>query len=107
MRFGIVHLSDIHFKAPASMNHVLNRKQFLVEAIHREMTRADLLQCLILISGDIAYSGKQVEYDIAKGFLVSITEELKKLNPKYEVRYFVVPGNHDCDFSQDSGVRKA
>lgn len=107
MRFGIVHLSDIHFKDPASMNPVLNRKRFLSESIHREMTRADLTQCLILISGDIAFSGKKAEYDIANTFLASITEQIKELNPKYKVYYFIVPGNHDCDFSQDSGVRKA
>ncbi len=59
MRIALLHLSDIHFRE--TNNPVLNRIKQLAAAANSEDPMIDLL--LIIISGDITFSGKASEYE--------------------------------------------
>lgn len=96
MRLQICHLSDIHFLA--GKNYVDEKKEKICDAIlSRAEKREDIL---FLISGDIAQSCSEKEYDMALDFFEYLKEEL---NIRKELRaYFIfVPGNHDAILDED------
>ncbi len=87
-----LHLSDFHFNIRAK-----NDSEIVLERLLDDIR--DCISCyslnlnFIIISGDIAFSGKTEEYDLAAKFfdkLLTITG----LTPDY---LFMVPGNHDVD----------
>ncbi|MCU0289767.1 MAG: metallophosphoesterase, partial [Acidobacteria bacterium] len=92
----ILHLSDIHFKKKKDEdedNDVFRKtiQERLIEAVtgHAE-NRGN--PDFVVITGDIAFSGKQEEYKEALKFLVKLKAGLPK-----ETEFLVVPGNHDVD----------
>ena len=102
MQIGILHLSDIQIKT--ATDPVLKRVQEIRDAFHSAALNADT--CVVLISGDIAFSGQQAQYDLAYGFFEELRVELEKLPSLQVVRFVAVPGNHDCDFSGKSDLRE-
>jgi hypothetical protein len=60
---------------------------------------------VVLLTGDIAYSGRSEEYEQARLFLDDLRASLESLDRFEAVRIFMVPGNHDCDFGSHSDVR--
>jgi hypothetical protein len=102
MKLGILHLSDLHFRE--SGNAISGKTTEIVSAFQS----ADPLveACLVIITGDLAFSGKPSEYELAVDFL----EGLKKLLDGVErpgcVAVCMVPGNHDCDFKKDTQLRQ-
>ena len=61
MRIGILHLSDIHFEETSSAWIQARALKVSCAFIAAE---PDCLAYLILVSGDVAYSGKSKEYEI-------------------------------------------
>lgn len=61
-------------------------------------------QCVLLVTGDVAFSGKPEEYRLASDFLAGLRQRLESEtdNP---VEVILIPGNHDCDFAFDSKAR--
>lgn len=102
MKVGIIQLSDIHFKE--GKNLVIEYKDAFQRACIAYLR--DCVKIIIVISGDIAFSGKREEYDIAYSFLKDceqfIREEGTWIN---SIDYVIVPGNHDCNFSGDEDIR--
>ncbi len=90
-----LHLSDIHF-AIRNQGTQFDLDERLREAIFDDI-RANLSDVGhydgILISGDIAFSGKPAEYGRATKWL----EELCVATGSEPTAIFVVPGNHDVD----------
>lgn len=90
-----LHLSDIHFRYKVSgESHDLDKviRQELendVEYIAKEFSRVDG----ILVSGDVAFGGKNDEYLYATDWLTKLT----KIINCPEVNVFTIPGNHDID----------
>lgn len=83
-----LHLSDIHFGA----NDLYTRELALgslLRTVKQEKRAVDLL----FATGDIAFSGKTQEYELAGRFFDQLLEaaNLKKKG------LFVIPGNHDID----------
>ncbi len=101
MKISILHLSDIHFKEKD--NSVENKKTELFNAIKNEITEYKHL--FIVITGDIAYSGKKEEYDVAKQFLEDLEREIKSYDENLMIEYIFTPGNHDCDFNIQKSSR--
>ncbi len=99
MNIGLIHLSDIHFKDKKE-NSVIGQFENIANAIAN--VEMEMSQLLILISGDIAFSGVSSEYDIAETFLMELQYALLKHEHLPASKIFAVPGNHDCDFSQAS-----
>jgi len=89
-----LHLSDIHFSKRSSSTYDPDldlRKELVADAVR---TLADVKICSgILVTGDIAFSGKADEYAKAKDWL----GELRKLLGCTEEAVWVIPGNHDVD----------
>lgn len=96
MRVLIVHLSDIHVRAESDA--VLKRAQRIAEAANSRRDGADLT--LIVVGGDIAFSGTSKQYELAQVFLKSIADNLDQ-----KPLIAIAPGNHDCDFSGDLTAR--
>jgi predicted MPP superfamily phosphohydrolase len=93
----LVHLSDIHF------NRQYDGPGFDPDEDLRDRLASDLEQfakergslTALLVSGDVAYSGKKVEYDNASAWL----DRLCKVGGCPPDAVYVAPGNHDVDQS--------
>ena len=95
MRIIFLHLSDMHFKDQQGLNFFQIGK--IVDAINI-VGKFDNI--VIVISGDIAYSGENNQYIIAYNCVGKIISGVKK---KYGVsgknHVLCVPGNHDMDYT--------
>lgn len=93
----ILHLSDIHFsnrdiEKPYDQN--LGLRDDTIDDVKTMRAKIGQKVDAILISGDIAYHGQQLEYEFASKWL---EEELcPAAGCKFE-NIFVIPGNHDVD----------
>lgn len=93
MKISILHLSDLHFKETnVAQDIVLDT---LVKTIEESVNPKYKIN-VIIITGDIAYSGKRKEYLNAKDTIDKIARICKIKNN----RIFIVPGNHDVDRSK-------
>ena len=102
MHLTILHLSDLHFRR--SGNWVTERALAIAGAALSTDPQAAAF--LLIVSGDLAYSGKSYEYAESAKFLNGLVESLRNtLTRKVEVVSLFVPGNHDCDFDIRSDVR--
>lgn len=98
----LLHLSDIHFKAGA--NPVIQRIPRIASAMFRYLPNAEAV--IVLVTGDIAYSGLPEQYAIAEKFLNDLMQEIR-VERDVPVYAFTLPGNHDCDFTRGGSVRDA
>lgn len=102
MKAAIIQLSDIHLQT--ANDFIFEHKDEFFRSCKHIINECTKL--IIIITGDIAYSGKKEEYDLAKYWLKQCEKlwknEAKMLN---SIEYVIVPGNHDCDFSQATDVR--
>jgi hypothetical protein len=91
----VLHLSDFHFRASTTWDAstVLGRLSADIARLVYEGLAPDL----IVLTGDIAYSGKAAEYDLARTW---ITKELLPTAGVGVDRLVIVPGNHDADRSR-------
>lgn len=89
--FQILHISDLHINSQENFD----RSVVLDPLIKRiEEDRGNGFQPeIIIMSGDVAYSGKEKEYALAKTFFDKLLLTLKLPAE----RLFIVPGNHDID----------
>lgn len=95
MRF--LHLSDIHFRAseldkPYDPN--LGLRDDMIEDVRDMVERLDRKIDVILISGDIAFAGKDEEYDFALRWIRDTLCPASGCEPEDVI---VIPGNHDVD----------
>lgn len=90
----IVHLSDLHIASVSS--EAIARLKSIAGAIGGRIEEPTVV--VLMITGDIAYSGKRSEYDLAVGAIGILISELRRWNPT-DVLVVTSPGNHDCDFS--------
>ncbi len=104
MKHLLLHLSDIHFKESKGQNPVLSRAEQIVAAAASTAPTASC--CFVVVTGDIAFSGKQAEYTFADKFFSELRDRLRARLPECDLHFVLVPGNHDCDFSQSDKVRE-
>lgn len=102
MNLSILHLSDFHFNTKINCESVFRIKQ-ITDAIYEEIMIADCL--LVIGTGDLAYSGQKEEYTIFNEFAEKLKSTIININSNIDVYFFLVPGNHDCNFAQDLSVR--
>jgi predicted MPP superfamily phosphohydrolase len=101
MVLAVLHLSDMHLAGDRS-SHLHGRVPQIVAALRSAYPLID--QCLVVVSGDIAYSGRAEEYREALEFVSRLRVDLQVYFPGVQV--LAVPGNHDCDFTHQSDLRK-
>lgn len=94
MKITLVHLSDFHFRCDKH-NHCLDFVDEISAAITSRLCGTIVI---IVVTGDIAFSGIDSEYNISLNFFEDLQ---KKINERISVLplLVMVPGNHDCDFS--------
>lgn len=101
MKFSMLHISDIHFKN--ENNSLLEKVEKISLAIKSELY--DIETLFIVMTGDMAFSGSQVEYEIGVEFLEGLKNSLIK-EREINIYIITIPGNHDCDFSTDQSLRQ-
>lgn len=98
MSFVVIHFSDLH------INETVEPKDInLVEAVLREVPY-NIEDILLIISGDITESGKSSQYELATSYLIKLKDKIKN-EYKIESNILAVPGNHDCNLSDDQSLR--
>jgi len=97
----ILHLSDIHIQS--SLDPILSKSQEIASSTFSLLPLAT--HVFIVVSGDVAFSGKAEQYELASIFFNKIKGAINK-ETSAPVTFIVAPGNHDCDFGLDSGTRK-
>ncbi len=102
MNIALLHLSDIHISNAS--DPILRRTGKIRSALHEAVPEA--AACVIVVSGDVAFSGKQSQYEAANIFFQQLKTELLELPLLKSVHIVCVPGNHDCDFDGESDVRE-
>jgi 3',5'-cyclic AMP phosphodiesterase CpdA len=103
MTYRFLHLSDIHFgqeKKGTLPKHEFVRDALVTDAKSLAESRGAATR--ILITGDIAYSGKQEEFTRATAWLEKLTEACGC----GETHVSTIPGNHDCDVQGISNQAK-
>lgn len=100
MKLVTLHLSDIHFKSKEDVAY--SYADSIGRASIPRIRDADGV--LILITGDIAYSGTREQYDVAEDFIQSIAAVVRR-ETEGEVFIALCQGNHDCDFSGNQDIR--
>lgn len=100
-----VHLSDIHFDAAGNTMKGPNRlvREILLDDLATARREIGQAPDAVLVTGDIAFSGKKAQYDQARQFLADVTDRLG-IEPE---QVQTIPGNHDIDRDQVVGSVKA
>ena len=94
MRIAIVHLSDFHIKDKDIINY--NKVSGFVSSL-KSFEKID--DVMIVISGDIAYSGKINEYKTYEKLKNSLINKIKsELCLNTFIPIYTVPGNHDINY---------
>lgn len=92
-----LHLSDLHFRSGRGSEE-FNREivlRALWEDIREQIDRG-IRPDFIFFTGDVAYSGRQEEYELAQERFFKPLLEITGLTKD---RLLIVPGNHDVDWS--------
>ena len=92
----LLHISDIHFRAPDCVNPALDAdRPFRTRLVQDARARSDALgpMGVFLIGGDIEYKGDPQEYQAAFTWFNELAEACRCPLE----RVFVIPGNHDVD----------
>jgi len=89
----LVHLTDLHIRNSDSPS--LSKLAAVAPAVGGLIEGPS--HVVFVISGDVAFSGEKVQYDLALRAFREMRDELAKWKP-ISVTFVVAPGNHDCDF---------
>src|ERR1035437_6635764 len=107
MRILLIHLSDLHIGS--SDDPVLSRTDAICDAVQN--LEYEPKAVIIIVSGDVAFSGQEMEYLAAGEFLERIRWALstrlhsRSSNVPLVILTAAVPGNHDCNFTSDQQAR--
>ncbi len=108
MKLLLIHLSDIHIIGED--NPIIHRYGQIADAVKNLDYSLDA--CLVVVTGDIAYSGTDEQYLAAYDFFANLNQCLvdnlsgSSDNIKVPVHLTIVPGNHDCDFTVSGTSRQ-
>jgi hypothetical protein len=102
MSLGILQISDIHCQVGQGLI-LAERNKKICSAIKPRCVGLETL--LLVISGDVAFSGTAAEFESAREWLDSLILFLRQELGVRIVGPVLVPGNHDCDFELQGGIR--
>lgn len=101
-KLAVIHLSDVHTRGSkdACFAQVQNIAAALLPMV-REAT-----ECLIAVTGDIAFSGAAVEYEAFETLLLAPLQSALERETKKPIFVAMAPGNHDCVLKPVDEVRE-
>jgi hypothetical protein len=102
MKTAILHLSDIHIDH--ARHPILKRADRIARAV--ASSGHAIRHIIVVVTGDVAWSGTKAEYNLARTFFDDLSTRLKELTEGADLSYVFVPGNHDCDLTTASDVRQ-
>ena len=96
MKAVFIHLSDIHFgQEKDGGTGAINKdaKERLIDDARAEIVKLGAEASGLIVTGDIAYSGKEHEYRVAAEWLGRLADAVgcKRVSVQ------MIPGNHDID----------
>ena len=101
MKIAIIQISDIHISS--SRDFVISRLEYAIKSARPIINECQ--KAIIVITGDIANTGKKIEYDVAYDYFTRFSAGIIQENPYIDsVEYILVPGNHDCEFTEEHKV---
>ena len=89
-----LHISDLHLRGSRAYDANIVLKALLRDVGER-IAQDGLRPDFVAVTGDLTFSGKPAEYDLARQFF----DELLRVTGLGKDRLFLVPGNHDVDRS--------
>ena len=95
MNLLILHLSDLHFDK--YNNYQPENINAIVGALQQSMMNIEHI--LVVVSGDLAYSGKKQQFVQVNFFLRKLRKALSERYAISDIQIAMVPGNHDVDYS--------
>ncbi len=99
MKIIIVQMSDSHFKTDG--NKLFDKFQQLKNAIHSKTSSTNSNRLLLFNNGDLANRGEDEEFLVGEKFMNDLADSLGDFAPVW----YLVPGNHDCNFSRSQTIR--
>lgn len=103
MKVALIQISDVHLR---SINNRIDKKlDMFVNRLSHQLAKNE--KVIFLLTGDIANSGKEVEFNVAKRFFGDIKSKLEDLSKNLDLSFELVPGNHDIDLSTKDVMRDA
>lgn len=100
MSIVLLHLSDIHIRS--DKDWIIDKGQRIAACTYSLLPEATTV--FVVASGDIAFSGSDVEYNAARRLFEDIKTAI--LSEKAVPVHFVfAPGNHDCNFRLTNKAR--
>jgi hypothetical protein len=100
-RVLLIQLSDMHFMEKGDA--VLNRSEQIAGAVQNLLPLST--QIILIVTGDIAQSGKKAEYDLANKFINDIACNIRS-RYNIDIAILTVPGNHDAEFNSAADVTR-
>lgn len=94
-RLSICHIADLQFGDPEASEFDLN---IFFTRLTTYLSERQPKPDLIVIAGDIVFSGKREEFELAESHLVPFLEALYGKEEYYK-HLIIVPGNHDYNYS--------
>ena len=102
MNLSILHLSDMHIKDET--DPVISRVDRIVAAVANRVIGSNFV--LVAVTGDLSMTGTEDQIIEALALLDKVCNGLREtVQTAVTVELVYVPGNHDCDLSEDSLVR--
>jgi hypothetical protein len=102
MSIAVLQISDLHI---LSSSKTLDDEARQVAASLRARC-ATLSILVVVVSGDVAFSGSTEEYERAQQLLETLIVELKKNEGLVVEGPVIVPGNHDCQLQANDDARE-
>lgn len=96
----VLHLSDIHIRS--CEDWVLDKATSIAACVYSYLPDATVV--FIIVSGDIAFSGKTDQYAEAETFFRAIQTAIAA-EKQLPVHFVLSAGNHDCDFALSNKTR--
>ncbi|TCP15956.1 metallophosphoesterase [Simplicispira metamorpha] len=101
-KLAVVHLSDIHVHGDT--DQCLEAAERIAAACFEHVRGAD--GCLVAITGDVAFSGAEHEYQAVENHLLGPLLSSLAKETGQSIYVSVAPGNHDCVLKPVDDVRE-
>lgn len=92
MNIGFLHLSDMHIRDDNDISQTHLTKILDSFNIYK---KEQINELVIIISGDITFSGETKEFDCAYNVIENLIDQLKRKLRIANCNLIIVPGNHD------------